>query len=677
MAYAYASTLEKCLRMERIRIFYQSLRSACIGCAIFLTFTGLQVYGQLAESSGRDSATIAAPEAEREAGVVSLKDTSGAATIQTPTGGLDADDNWSGFTSLSLDPPSPESREEFATLKEVGIFVSPVHGMRSKYNSSTDRIFALVKMGVILGSVLLWVSLLSVSSSPSLRTGMGADDRKQAQRWTVILFFCGIVALGAAIVLPASAVGATVLVAGTLFPYSQFVRWQNQRSPVTNIRLGWFPVVPQPQATRPVFEAVDTENESAGAEVVSIRLIGKSALRGNDSGLSQAVEDSPAFQYVLSLIRRAVLSSATDLHINSRSHSVEVKQRVDGSLETMKELPLDLGASVINILKVISELSIADKRRSQDGSFLADVNDRRLSFRVSSQGTQTGEKLSIRILDPSKSFTDLTSLGMPSEMVERFTVQLGQRHGLILFVGATGAGKSTTACASLQMIDSTIKNIVSIEDPIEYQIPSIDQIEVNLKSGQTFESALRSVLRLDADVIFVGEIRDAETAKIAVQAAQSGQLVLATMHSTDSIGGFQRLADLTGDLAGVASTVRAIMAQTLVRKLCPHCRMEYSPDDSTASAIGTSVQDSLFRSNTELVLNCPVCEGRRFLRRTAVYELTEVVQEMRELVRSHASPTELIEASKRGGMIPLREQASNLVRDGIISVNELNRVFGD
>lgn len=648
-----------------------------MACAIAVSLVGQSVYGQSEGPASQESGVTAASESGPAAEVSNPGSDSGSTSELQSTAELDADDDWSAFTSLSLESTASESSDDFVTLTEAGIFFTPVHGMRSKYNSWTDRLFALVKMSVILTGVLFWLLLLGVSSSSELKMGMGADDRKAAERWTVILFGCGVLALGTALVLPASAVGAIVLVAGTLVPYSLFVRWQNQRSPVTNVRLGWIPVVPRPRATRPVFEAVDDESEDTESGAVSIRLIGKSALRGNDSGLSQSVENSPAFQYVLSLIRRAVLSSATDLHINSRSHSVEIKQRVDGSLETMKELPLDLGASVINILKVISELSIADKRRSQDGSFLADVNDRRLSFRVSSQGTQTGEKLSIRILDPSKSFTDLSSLGMPSEIVERFTTQLGQRHGLILFVGATGAGKSTTACASLQMIDSTVKNIVSIEDPIEYQIPSIDQIEVNLRSGQTFESALRSVLRLDADVIFVGEIRDAETAKIAVQAAQSGQLVLATMHSTDSVGGFQRLADLTGDLAGVASTVRAIMAQTLVRKLCPHCRMEYSPDDSTAIAMGATEQSSLFRSSTELVLNCPVCEGRRFLRRTAVYELTEVVHEMRELVRNHASPSELVEASKRGGMIPLREQASNLVRDGIISVNELNRVFGD
>ncbi|HBE70101.1 MAG TPA: type II/IV secretion system protein, partial [Planctomycetaceae bacterium] len=383
-----------------------------------------------------------------------------------------------------------------------------------------------------------------------------------------------------------------------------------------------------------------------------------------------------AFQYVLSTISKAVASNATDLHINTRTKTVEIKQRIDGTLAPLAELPISLGASVINIFKIMSELSIADKRRSQDGSFLADVGDRRLSFRVSTQATQTGEKLSIRILDPSSIFADLSSLGMPEQVRERCQRQLTQKHGLILFVGATGAGKSTTACAALQRIDTTIKNIVSIEDPIEYQIPNVDQVEVNLKAGQTFETALRSILRLDADVVFIGEIRDAETAKIAVQAAQTGQLVLATMHATDSVGGFQRLSDLVGDPTAVASTVRAIVAQTLVRKLCPTCKIEYNADDEIAGEVGVTPEASLYRSNTELVLKCPVCEGRRFMRRTAVYEITEATPEIRELVRNRASLADLTEAAKQNGLVPIREQAALLVRDGIISMNELNRVLG-
>ncbi len=578
------------------------------------------------------------------------------------------------FTSVSFSKPA-DGPVQFPTIQQLGIFNYPTSAMYSTQDSLPNRIFALVKLGIVLGAVFFWLSCLRVVSNAKVQQSVKADDRSASSRWVGGLLVIGIAALLIALVLPATGLAAIVLVAGVAVPYSMFVNWQNSHQQQTAPRLRWMPILPKAAESKPVFEAVDA-GAGHDAAPIPISFVGKSALRESTGGLSQSVEDSPAFQYVLSTISRAVASNATDLHVSTRSKIVEIKQRVDGSLTSLAELPLPLGASVINIFKVMSELSIADRRRSQDGSFLADVGDRRLSFRVSSQATQTGEKLSIRILDPSNTFTDLASLGMPDDIQARCARQLTQKHGLILFAGATGAGKSTTACAAVQMIDTSIKNIVSIEDPIEYQIPDVDQIEVNLRSGQTFESALRSVLRLDADVIFIGEIRDSETAKIAVQAAQTGQLVLATMHATDSVGGFQRLADLAGDATAVASTVRAIIAQTLVRKLCPRCRIEYSADDVLADEVGTQPEASLYRSNTEMQTICPVCEGRRFMRRTAVYEMTEATPEIRDLVRNRASLTEIAEASQRAGMVPLREQAALLVKDGTISINELNRVFG-
>lgn len=586
---------------------------------------------------------------------------------------VESDD--SELTNVTL-ASTTRSINGFPTLSEYGVLGYPTSGMRSSQDAWQHQVFALVKLAVIIAAVFVWLGCLRVAMDGSVRESIRAGSRSSVRTWAGMLFVAGLVALPASLLLPASAMGGLILLAGIVLPYSMFVSWQHAHVEESDSKLSWFPVVKQHTESRPVFEAVETDDASGEQTAIPIRLVGKSALRESTGGLSQSVEDSPAFQYVLSTISKAVASNATDLHINTRTKTVEIKQRIDGTLSLLAELPISLGASVINIFKIMSELSIADRRRSQDGSFLADVGDRRLSFRVSTQATQTGEKLSIRILDPSSIFADLGSLGMPDDVRERCEHQLTQKHGLILFVGATGAGKSTTACAALQMIDTSIKNIVSIEDPIEYQIPNVDQVEVNLKAGQTFETALRSILRLDADVVFVGEIRDAETAKIAVQAAQTGQLVLATMHATDSVGGFQRLSDLVGDPTAVASTVRAIVSQTLVRKLCPSCRIEYNADNEIAGEVGVNPDASLYRSNTEMVLKCPVCEGRRFMRRTAVYEITEATPEIRELVRNKASIAELTEAAKRNGLVPIREQASLLVRDGTISMNELNRVLG-
>ncbi|MCR9295088.1 MAG: GspE/PulE family protein [bacterium] len=568
--------------------------------------------------------------------------------------------------------------QEFPRLENPRMLLSPVASWVIK-EGEFEWLFGLAKLGLIVAAVFWWLHCMHISSSDLAAQGMEARDGRQSKLWTLRLFGSGLLGIGIAMILPAYAWAAAILIAAMVIPYEIFVSWHNRQLGEAAPQLGILPMLPQLDSQSPVFEPYlpAATGEGAPESPRTIRIVGKSSLRGGGMAASETVESSPAFQFVLSIIERAVVSSATDLHINSRSNRVEVKQRVDGTLEPLQELPLDAGLAVINVLKVLSELSIADRRRSQDGSFLVDVDNRRLSFRVSSQGTQSGEKLSIRILDPAKSFTSLASLGMPLPIVERLTSQLEQRHGLVLFVGATGAGKSTTGCAALQTIDTSEKNVVSIEDPIEYQIPSIDQIEVNYRAGQTFQSALRSVLRLDADVIFIGEIRDSETAKIAIQAALTGQLVLATMHAADSVGAFQRLSDLTGDPTGVAATVRAVIAQALVRKLCPECRTEYAADESTATTIGTSASASLYRSSTNLVLHCPVCDGRRFMRRTAIYELTEVNPEIRELVRSQGSLAQIADAAQRAGMVPLREHALQLVREGIISINEMKRVLGE
>lgn len=575
--------------------------------------------------------------------------------------------------------PNASGEINFPHFDSENWYWTPIDSLRSVPNSSYELTFGLVKLALTVACVFWWLHCLKVSSSVSDSRVSAKEQLDSRTNWTTRLFICGLAGICFAVILPSTAISAGVMIVATGVPYTLFVNAQNRLQDSSAPRLSYFPRVPKQTSSPVVFDEVKASLDGDSPPLnTSIRFIGKSSSTGQSHfGLSRSVEDSQAFQYVLAMIAKAVASCATDLHINSRTHHVEVRQRVDGTLEPLPDLPRENGLAVINILKVVSELSIADRKKSQDGSFQVEVDGRQLSFRVSSQGTQSGEKLSIRILDPSKSSTRLRALGMPIAIEESIERQLQNRHGLVLFVGATGAGKSTTACAALQMIDSSRKNIVSIEDPVEYQIPSIDQIEVNLKAGQTFQSALRSVLRLDADVIFVGEIRDAETAKIALQAAQAGQLVLATMHATDSVGGFQRLSDLTGDPTGVASAVRAIVAQTLVRKLCPTCRTEYSPDAHTATTVGSDSNESLYRSSTELVLHCPTCDGRRFVRRTGVYELTEVTSEMRGLIRDEVSQSELSAAAQRGGMIPLRDHAATLVREGVISLNELNRVLGD
>jgi general secretion pathway protein E len=572
--------------------------------------------------------------------------------------------------------PPPENQSGFPRLQDLNSSVLP-----ATYDSPvgwkfSHWQFAMAKLCVIVAAILLWLKGLQLCVS--------ADDEDdfQAAATTRTLFRMGFAGIIIALILPAYVPAACILLATSIAPYFRYMRLRKH--------VGSPGAVPA-HGEQPVFEAVDRKQAARTTEVqlldgkvigssnATIKLIGKSPLaQQTNLGISAGSHNAPAFQYALALIDDAIRSRATDLHINTKLNHIEIRHRIDGSLYSLGELPLDVGLAVINVFKVMCDLNIADRRRSQDGSFLADVNGRRLSFRVSSQGTQTGEILSIRVLDPRKIFSDFGALGMSPPIQEHFARQLQESHGLILIVGAAGAGKSTTACAALQTISSSSRNIVSIEDPIEYQIPSVDQIEVNYRASQTFASALRSVLRLDADVIFIGEIRDEETARIACEAAQTGQLVLATMHASDAISGALRLARLGADPQGVASSLRAVLSQTLVRKLCTDCRTPATLDAATRERLGITddFEGQVYTSPDPAAVECHACDGHGFFRRTGVYELLEMTPDIRDLIGRQATTSAVAVVARKNEMTTLREGALQLVREGIISLDELNQAIG-
>lgn len=575
---------------------------------------------------------------------------------------------------------APKPIATFPRLADFGDNLAPLSFFQplelNPRRNTTPWYFAIVKVSCIAIAILIWLRALSICYTYE------ESDATTSGAWTWRLFAVGLAGIFIALVLPAYLPGACVLVAAIVVPFYQFTRWQKQYSaaPADPIRWNAF-FSNQPKLKQPTIFSLQDEFSLNGAVTTTgavVQLIGKSPQAiANNYGFSRGAQTSASFQQVLALIDHAVSCHATDLHITTKSDHIELRHRIDGALISLGQLPLTLGLAVINVFKVMCDMNIADRRRSQDGSFLADVNQRRLSFRVSAQGTQTGEKLSIRILDPSTTFSDLSSLGMPEALRQRFTAQLNRTHGLILIVGTTGAGKSTTANAALQSIDPDTHNIVSIEDPIEYQIPNVDQIEVNYRAGQTFQSALRSVLRLDADVILLGEIRDEESARIACQASQTGQLVIATMHANDSVSAALRLVELGQDIQSVTSSLRAVLAQTLVRKLCPQCRISYTPESDELEQVGLSgYAEPIYRSPTASETPCSFCDGRGFLRRTGVYELTEITAPIADLLHQRAPLATLTEAARRNGMTLLREEGLRLVRDGTISTAEMFRIFG-
>jgi type II secretory ATPase GspE/PulE/Tfp pilus assembly ATPase PilB-like protein len=415
--------------------------------------------------------------------------------------------------------------------------------------------------------------------------------------------------------------------------------------------------------------------EGANSTIV---LVGKSFTnRVKDEG-RDGESRSSGFNLTLALLGHAISKRATDIHIGAKDDQVALRLRVDGELVPLDPLPTELGLPVINVFKVLSDLSIADKRRSQDGSFRADVDGRRLCFRVASQGTNTGEKLSIRILDPAENFSTFAALGITDQMDKRLKGLLGRHNGLILFAGATGAGKSTTAYAALRYLNSGDRNIVTIEDPIEYSIPSIDQIEVKARTGQTFQDGLRSLLRQDADILLIGEIRDNESARVACQAATTGQLVLSTLHANDSVSAAFRLADLGVDPYMIASALRGVVSQQLIRKLCTQCRIAHRPSDEDLQRLGLAdLQGELYHIPEPSANPCLNCNSRGYLGRTGIFELLEVTSPIRDLIRERAGDTAIAAAARENGMIPLWDDGRRLLREGIISPLDFQRIIDE
>lgn len=542
----------------------------------------------------------------------------------------------------------------------------PYDGMHSR-----SIFVSLLRIGVLVAAV--GVMLRAVYCVTFV-----TNDQTRWHSSTGVVLGIALVAIAVSIFLPP--VPATIiLLGGCAGPFAlSFQAFQENRP--DDRKSFWQTISNQVQFTAIPERAGELEIEPGvriGGSQQSITLVGKSALLDVDESRPiRSARESHGMRMAIALIDHAIANRATDLHVNYRSGKVVFRKRVDGTLSSIGQVDGGVGLATINIFKVLADCNIADRRRAQDGSFRAEVNGRRLSFRVSSQGTQTGETLSIRILDPATTFSSLESVGMPEDIRDRFAAQLNRNHGLILVAGNTGAGKSTTACAAMQTLAKGERYLVSVEDPIEYEIDAVDQIEVNHRAGMTFESGLRSLVRMDADVILIGEIRDQVSAQIACQAAMSGQLVIATIHAGFAGGAVARLVDLGVDVHNVSSCLRAVLAQSLVRKLCTRCRVAYTPNSSVIEQLGCEdFSGQLHKSTVSLSDPCPRCDGRGFLRRTGVFELMEIDKRLRNDIFRRVSPSDLQIAAIQNGMSTLWNEGMKLVRQGVVSFDEIDRVL--
>ena len=321
-------------------------------------------------------------------------------------------------------------------------------------------------------------------------------------------------------------------------------------------------------------------------------------------------------------------------------------------------------------------MDITEKRRPQDGSFRAEMPDREIDFRLASQGTRHGEKMSLRILDQTNSIASLSELGLRKQLVDKMCSIVKQPHGLFLCCGPTGAGKSTTLYAALHEIDPYQRNIITIEDPVEYRIENVSQIEINQKAGQTFAESLRSILRQDPDVVMIGEIRDAETARIACQAANTGHMVFSTVHANDTFTALYRLIDLEVEPFMLASSLSALLAQRLARRLCPDCKEAYQPNPEflKKANLPPDKVKCFYRQPKSPEIVCPTCSGLGYYGRISVVELLEFNERMRDMLRDAASMSQLKAQARKNGMLYMKEEGLRLVVKGITSIDELLRV---
>jgi len=384
-------------------------------------------------------------------------------------------------------------------------------------------------------------------------------------------------------------------------------------------------------------------------------------------------EDAPIVKLVNLVIEEAVQSNASDLHIEPEEKLVNVRYRIDGILHKHTMIPKDLQSAVISRFKIMADLDIAEKRIPQDGRMLMKVGSKDIDFRVSTCPTVHGENIVLRVLDKSSMTLGLEKLGFSSRELGLFNELIEQPYGIILVTGPTGSGKTTTLYSALKKINREDINIMTVEDPVEYQFPGIRQVHVNVKAGLTFASALRSFMRQDPDVIMVGEIRDLETAEIAVQAALTGHLVLSTLHTNDSPSAFTRLVEMGVEPFLVSSSVLGVLAQRLVRRICSHCKEEYEPSAELLKSLG--LEDKI---GTGVIFSrgrgCELCNNSGYKGRVGIYEMLKVSPGLQQMILKKESADLIREQAQGQGLQTLSQVALEKLLSGQTTPEEVLRV---
>ena len=446
-------------------------------------------------------------------------------------------------------------------------------------------------------------------------------------------------------------------------------------------------IVPMVSTASSIEHAIQTlySNENAARAIEEMKR--EAAANGDSSAVVDAafitnqlgddsVNSAPTIRLVNSIIERAVVERASDIHIEPHEDGLRVRMRIDGMMRDILNVPKDLQSPVISRLKVVSGLDISEKRVPQDGRFNVKIKDKDIDLRVSTLPTVYGEKIVARLLDKSGGNLDKSKIGLSGPDLDKYEMMLRISSGVLLIVGPTGSGKSTTMYCMIGDLNTKEVNLVSLEDPVEYNIDGVNQVQINEKTGMTFAAGLRAILRQDPDIIAVGEIRDGETAEIAMRAAITGHIVISTIHTNDAVGTIERLKDIGVEPYMIAGALKGVISQRLVRRICPHCRKAYKPDPEELEILGldANAEETFYRG-----AGCPECFDTGYRGRIAVFEMLPVTREVRMLIE-HGAGREQIEKelkSKEAGFISLHDNGVRLVREGITTSSEVLRVINE
>ena len=416
------------------------------------------------------------------------------------------------------------------------------------------------------------------------------------------------------------------------------------------------------EGTARVIEEMKREAGAAGPDIVPAQL----AKDGDSS------EGAPTIRFVNSLIERAFAERASDIHLEPQEGEMVVRMRIDGLLRRVLTVPAELQSTVISRLKIMGGMDIAERKVPQDGHAMLRVKGSEIDLRISSMPTVYGEKIVLRLLNKTSQLLSRDAIGLEGEDLEYYQTLLRNTGGVILLVGPTGSGKSTTMCVMLRDLAREEVNIVTLEDPVEYYIPGVSQCQINEKTGMTFATGLRAILRQDPDVISVGEIRDGETGAIAIRAAITGHLVLSTLHTNDAVSAIDRLVDIGVEPYLISSALRGVISQRLVRKVCPHCKKAYRPEAEELAMLGLPENANVQFYRGE---GCHECYHTGYKGRRAVFEIFMLNGRIRRMVTEGAKYDALLRAAVETNFVTMRENCRNLVLRGEISAAEAARAI--